>query len=75
MKTPPHKDEKSHPETRKQVRNAAAKILTAMDAGVMDEAAAFVEWWLNQQAAHYRQAASGELNPAPLPSEHLPHKD
>jgi hypothetical protein len=69
MKTPSHKGERSQPETRKQVRDAAAKICAAMDSGVMDEAANFVEWWTSQQSAHYRLAASGESNPAPLPNE------
>jgi len=65
MKTLSHKDEKTQPETRKQVRDAAVKICAAMDADVMDEAAIFVEWWTNQQAAHYKLAASGESDPAP----------
>lgn len=69
METPSNKGEKSQPETRKQVRDAAAKICAAMDSGVMDEAANFVEWWTSRQADHYRLAASGESNPAPLPVE------
>lgn len=69
MKTSAHKSEKSHPETRQQVREAAAKICAAMDSDVMDVAAGFVEWWTIQQAAHYKLAASGESNPAPLPVE------
>jgi hypothetical protein len=74
MKMLSHKVENTHPETRKQVRVAVAKISAALDPDVMDEAADFVEWWTSQQAAHYRQAASGELNPSPLLSAQPPRQ-
>lgn len=69
METPAHKDEKSQPEFRKQIRLAVAKICSAMDAEIENEAAAFVELWVNQYDAHYKVAASGESNPSPLPNE------
>lgn len=74
MKTSAPRVENCQAETRKQIRDAAAKICAAMDAEVMDVAANFVEWWTNQQAAHYRQVANGESNPSPLPSAQPRHQ-
>lgn len=59
----------SQPDDKTEIRAAAVKLLLALDADLESVAERFVGWWTNRRIVHCRQAANGELNPSPQPSE------